>query len=232
MQKSSGSYKLEEQNVKLTKGGETSIVYAVPSKLRDPSTLLIIAHGAGGPMHSPFIRFFHTELAKQGFIAVKFNFPYMEAGRKVPDRKDVLEESYRTTIEQARNHIANGSRIFIGGKSMGGRIASQVAAADATDVEGLFFLGYPLHPPGRVDQLRDQHLYKIKKPMLFMSGTRDSFARKDLLEKVIQRIGPNAQLHWIKGGDHSFKTPRSKSGISEGTQEALTVLLEWLENTS
>lgn len=232
MQESSGSYKLEEQNIKLTKGGETSIVYAVPSKLRDPSTLLIIAHGAGGPMHSPFIRFFHTELAKQGFIAVKFNFPYMEAGRKVPDRKDVLEESYRTTIEQARSHIANGSRMFIGGKSMGGRIASQVVAADGTDVEGLFFLGYPLHPPGRVEQLRDQHLYKIKKPMLFMSGTRDSFARKDLLEKVIQRIGPNAQLHWIEGGDHSFKTPESKSGILEGTEEALSVLLEWLENTS
>ena len=119
--------------------------------------------------------------------------------------------------------------MFIGGKSMGGRIASQVVAEDVTDVDGLFFLGYPLHPPGRVDQLRDQHLYKIKKPMLFLSGTRDSFAGKDLLEKVTRKIGPNAQLHWIEGGDHSFKTPGAKSGISGGTQEALGVLLEWLE---
>ena len=180
-------------------------------------------------MHSPFVRYFHTELAKHGFIAVKFNFPYMEAGRKVPDRKDVLEGSYKTIIEQAKSHTDNGSRMFIGGKSMGGRIASQVVAADGIDVDGLFFLGYPLHPPGRVDQLRDQHLYTIKKPMLFLSGTRDSFAGKDLLEKVIHTIGPNAQLHWIEEGDHSFKTPGAKSGISGGTQEALGVLLEWLE---
>ena len=229
MQEPSASYKLEEQKVKLSKGGETSIVYALPTKLRDPSTSLIIAHGAGGPMHSPFIRYFHTELAKRGFIAVKFNFPYMEAGRKVPDRRDVLEGSYRTIIEQVRSHMGNGSRMFIGGKSMGGRIASQVAAADGIEVDGLFFLGYPLHPPGRVDQLRDQHLYKIKKPMLFLSGTRDNFAGKDLLENVTHKIGPNAQLHWIEGGDHSFKTPGAKSGISDGTQEALGVLLEWLE---
>lgn len=229
MQESNASYKLEEQKVKLSKGGETSIVYAVPNKQRDPSTCLILAHGAGGPMHSPFIRYFHTELAKHGFIAVKFNFPYMEAGRKVPDRKDVLEGSYRTIIEQVRSRVDSGSRMVIGGKSMGGRIASQVVAADGTDVDGLFFLGYPLHLPGRVDQLRDQHLYKIKRPMLFLSGTRDSFAGKDLLENVTHKIGPNAQLHWIEAGDHSFKTPGEKSGISGGTQEALGVLLEWLE---
>jgi uncharacterized protein len=229
LQESSASYKLEEQKVKLSKGGETSIVYALPNKLRDPATCVIIAHGAGGPMHSPFIRYFHTELAKQGFITVKFNFPYMEARRKVPDRTEVLEGSYKTTIEQARNSTHKSNRLFVGGKSMGGRIASQVVASDDTDVDGLFFLGYPLHPPGRTEQLRDQHLYKIKKPMLFLSGTRDNFARKDLLEKVVGNIGPNAQLHWIEGGDHSFKVPSDKPGFSEGTREALSVLLEWLE---
>lgn len=228
MQESSASYKLEEQKLKLPKGGETSIVYAVPSKLRDPSTCLIIAHGAGGPMHSPFVRYFHTEFAKQGFIAVKFNFPYMEARRRVPDRTDVLEGSYKTAIEQARNHTGGSRRMFVGGKSMGGRIASQVVAGNGVNVDGLFFLGYPLHPPGRTEQLRDQHLYKIKKPMLFLSGTRDNFARKDLLETVVGKIGPNARLHWIEGGDHSFKTPDEKSGISEGTKEALALLLEWL----
>lgn len=109
---------------------------------------------------------------------------------------------------------------------MGGRIASQVAAKDGVDVNALFFLGYPLHPPGRTEQLRDKHLYSISKPMLFISGTRDNFATKDLLERVVAKIGPNAQLDWIENGDHSFKT-RDSTG-SEGTNKALTILLEWV----
>ena len=182
-------------------------------------------------MHSPFIRYFHTELAKNGFIALRFNFPYMEARRKVPDRRDVLEASYMTIIQQARNSKPKPQRLFIGGKSMGGRIASQVVASDGVEVDGLFFLGYPLHPPGKTDHLRDEHLYKIKKPMLFISGTRDSFARKDLLEKVVSKIGPTAQIHWIESGDHSFKTPDPKTTGSRGTEQALAALLEWLETT-
>ena len=230
MEASIESYRLEQSTLKLAKGGETSIVYGIPSKVRDPATCLIIAHGAGGPMHSPFIRYFHTELAKQGFITVKFNFPYMEAHRKVPDRTDILEGSYRAVIEQARQNKQDPDRIFIGGKSMGGRIASQVAATDGVDVDGLFFLGYPLHPPGRTEQLRDAHLYQITRPMIFLSGTRDSFAGKSLLEKVVARIGPNAQLHWIENGDHSFKRPGEKPAHTEGTQEALSALLGWLRS--
>jgi predicted alpha/beta-hydrolase family hydrolase len=224
-----GSYKLEESKVKLGKDGETSVIYAVPAKMRDPSTSLVIAHGAGGPMHSPFIRFFHTELAKQGFLAVKFNFPYMEARKKVPDRTPVLEESYQTIIEEVRKSSHQTSRIIIGGKSMGGRIASQVAANGRVDVNGLFFLGYPLHPPGKTEQLRDTHLYGIRKPMLFLSGTRDNFARKDLLERVVAKIGSNAQLNWIENGDHSFKTSNAK-GNDLGASKALTILLGWLES--
>ncbi len=179
-------------------------------------------------MYSPFIRYFHTELAKRGFLTVKFNFPYMEARRKIPDRRQVLEESYRTIIEKVRSSKYEPSSLFIGGKSMGGRIASQIAA-DGVDIDGLFFLGYPLHPPGKTDSLRDEHLYRIKEPMLFLSGTRDSFARKDLLETVVSRIGPNAQVHWIQDGDHSFKTPEEKAGASRAYQEALGVLVDWVE---
>lgn len=178
-------------------------------------------------MHTPFIRYFHTELSKQGFLTVKFNFPYMEARRKVPDRRPILEESYRLIVEQARSSRYKPSTMFIGGKSMGGRIASQIAA-DGTDVDGLFFLGYPLHSPGRTESLRDEHLYRIKKPMLFLSGTRDSFARKDLLEQVVSKIGPNAQIHWIPEGDHSFKMPGEKGGVGKACQEALGVLVEWV----
>ena len=216
---------------KLVRGGETSIVYGVPSKIHDPSTCLIIAHGAGGPMHTPFIRYFHTELAKRGYLTVRFNFPYMEAHRRVPDRREILEESYRTIVDQARNGRQKPSRVFIGGKSMGGRIASQIAA-NGEDVNGLFFLGYPLHPIGKIDQLRDEHLYKIRKPMLFVSGTRDSFARRDLLEKVVTKIGPSATVHWIHDGDHSFKTPDAKTGSTDTLQEALSSLVNWLQTTA
>ena len=228
MQEFPESYRLEQAKIKLVRGGETSIVYGVPSKIHDPSTCLIIAHGAGGPMHTPFIRYFHTELAKRGFLTVKFNFPYMEAHRRVPDRREILEESYRTIVDQSKNNSHKPSRMFIGGKSMGGRIASQIAA-NGVDVNGLFFLGYPLHPIGKTDQLRDEHLYRIKKPMLFVSGTRDSFARKDLLEEVVSKIGPNAKIHWVQNGDHSFKTPEAKKGSGDTLQEALASIVDWLQ---
>jgi len=179
-------------------------------------------------MHTPFIRYFHTELAKRGFLTVRFNFPYMEARRRVPDRREVLEESYRAIVERAKNGNHKQDRLFIGGKSMGGRIASQIAA-NGVDMNGLFFLGYPLHPIGKTDQLRDEHLYKIKKPMLFVSGTRDSFARRDLLEKVVSKIGSNAQIHWIENGDHSFKTPDAKTGSIDTLQEALASLIDWFQ---
>jgi uncharacterized protein len=231
LQESSESYRLEQAKIKLVRGGETSIVYGLPSKTHDPSTCLIIAHGAGGPMHTPFIRYFHTELAKRGFLTVKFNFPYMEAHRRVPDRREILEESYRTIIDQAKNNRPKPSRMFIGGKSMGGRIASQIAA-NGVDVNGLFFLGYPLHPIGKTDQLRDEHLYRIRKPMLFVSGTRDSFAREDLLETVVSKIGPNAEIHWIQNGDHSFKTPDAKKGSADTLQEALASLLAWMQRVA
>jgi predicted alpha/beta-hydrolase family hydrolase len=146
----------------------------------------------------------------------------------VPDRREILEESYRTIVDQAKNSRSKPSRMFIGGKSMGGRIASQIAA-NGVDVNGLFFLGYPLHPIGKTDQLRDEHLYRIKKPMLFVSGTRDSFAREDLLEKVVSKIGPNAEIHWIQNGDHSFKTPDAKKGGADTLQEALASLLDWMQ---
>ena len=229
MDETSSPIKLEQAKIKLSTGIETSIVYGLPAKIRDPTTFIIIAHGAGGPMHSPFIRYFHTELAKSGFLTLKFNFPYMEARRKFPDSREILEQSFRTIIDQAKNGKYKPERVIIGGKSMGGRIASQVAANDGVDIDGLFFLGYPLHPLGKTERLRDEHLYRIRKPMLFLSGTRDGFAKRELLERVLAKIGANAQVHWIENGDHSFKTPDTKTVNPDGTGEALAALLGWLE---
>src|SRR5215813_7393432 len=172
----------------------------------DGRTAIILAHGAGQGMHSPFMTYFHSELANRGFLSVKFNFEYMDAKRHVPDPQPKLQARYRTVVE---NVLAKHkpARLVIGGKSMGGRVASYIAG-DTPGVNGLVFLGYPLHAPGKMDQLRDQHLYALKIPMLFISGTKDTFAERGLLEKVVAKIGANATLVWVEGGDHSLKRRR------------------------
>ena len=177
-------------------------------------------------MYSPFISYFHTELARKGLLTVKFNFPYMEARKKVPDKRVILEASYRRILEEVRSSKYKPSRMFIGGKSMGGRIASMIVA-EGEDVNGLFFLGYPLHPPDRQDRLRDEHLYKIDKPMLFVSGTRDNFANRDLLAKVTAKL-PTAKVHWIEGGDHSLNKGNGKEELARTYEEVIGILSDWV----
>jgi len=216
----------EKAKLKLENGGEISLVYGVPSTVLPDSDCFILAHGAGGPMYSPFITHFHTALAEKGFLSVKFNFPYMEARMKVPDKREALEACYRRVVDEVRASRHKPRHVFIGGKSMGGRIASQIAAK-GVDVRGLFFLGYPLHPIGRPEQLRDEHLYKIGRPMLFVSGTRDAFATKGLLEEVVSKLGSGARIHWINGGDHSFSKPEGKKMVDTTYEEVLQVLVDW-----
>jgi predicted alpha/beta-hydrolase family hydrolase len=173
----------------------------------DGRAAVILGHGAGQGMNSPFMDYFHKELASRGVLSVKFNFEYMENGRKVPDPQPKLQARYRQVIaEVAAEHSPH--KIVIGGKSMGGRVASYVAG-DAPGVSGLVFLGYPLHPPAKTAQMRDAHLYALNLPMLFVSGTKDTLAERPLLEGVIQKIGDRATLHWIEAGDHSLQVRRS-----------------------
>ena len=207
-------------------GRSMSLVYGIPESALEPSSCMVIAHGAGGPMYSPFITHFHSELARNGILTVKFNFPYMEAKKKIPDRMDILKKSYARILDDIKSRPHLPGRIFVGGKSMGGRVASMLAA-DGADVDGLFFLGYPLHSPGNFGTLRDEHLYGIGKPMLFVSGTKDTFARKDLLETVLAKIGSNAQVLWVEGGDHSFKGRGGKLELAETYKTVLARLLGW-----
>ena len=157
----------EERIVLKTNHHQSEGVLLIPAKEKKEG--VILAHGAGSDMNSEFISFFHERIAEAGYRCMKFNFPYSHNKKKVPDPQAVLQSIYRKAIE-----AISLDRVVIGGKSMGGRIASYVA--DAESVQGLLFLGYPLHPPGKPDQLRDQHLYTIRKPMLFISGTKDPFA--------------------------------------------------------
>jgi predicted alpha/beta-hydrolase family hydrolase len=185
----------------------------------DGKVAIILAHGAGQGIQSPFMRFFDEALTKRGFLSVQFNFDYMEQGRKIPDAQPKMQEKYRQVVrEVAAKHKPR--KIIIGGKSMGGRVASYVAA-DMDEVSGLVFLGYPLHAPGKQDKMRDAHLYEIKKPMLFLSGTKDTFAEKPLLERVVSRIGEYATLVWTEKGDHSLKVGKTGTAPLEAAADEI-----------
>ncbi len=168
---------------------------------------LVLAHGAGAPMDSPFMAAFAAGLAAEGIRVARFEFPYMAArrrdGRKrPPDREAVLLEAWRQVIAQL-----GPEGLAIGGKSLGGRMASMVA--DETAVRGLVCLGYPFHPPGRPDKLRTAHLETIKTPTLIVQGTRDPFGTAEDVKGY--RLSPAVRLHWAEDGDHGL-APRKASG--------------------
>ncbi|MGA9770598.1 MAG: alpha/beta fold hydrolase [Blastocatellia bacterium] len=201
----------------------TAFIYPADKKTRARVTLLL-GHGAGADQTSNFMVSFAIGLQARGIDVVTFNFLYTEQGRRAPDRNDKLESAYRAAIAAVKtDRRLKQNRLMIGGKSMGGRIASQVAAEGVEDLAGLVFLGYPLHPPGKPEKLRIEHLPKIHKPMLFVQGARDSFGTPDELQPVIKKI--KASLYSIEGGDHSFtvakRWPVSQEQVYEAAQEEI-----------
>ncbi len=185
-----------------------------------PATLLL-AHGAGAPMDSPFMAAIATGLAQRGWRVVRFEFPYMARARgtgrrAAPDRLPVLEQAFREQVARE----AGAGPLLIGGKSLGGRVASllveELAAAGA--VRGCLCLGYPFHPPGRPAQLRTAHLEGMRAPTLILQGERDSFGRRD--EVAAYPLGPGVQLAWLPAGDHSFKPTRSSGHTEDGNLAA------------
>ncbi len=200
-----------------------------------PDTTLILAHGAGAPQTHPFMTAFARGLSSRGIGIVTFNFLYKERGGRAPDPAARLEACYRSVIAAVRERQPRaGRRLLVGGKSMGGRIASQVVAADtragaSPGVDGLVLLGYPLHPPGRPDKLRDAHLPAITAPMLFVQGSRDTFGTPDELRPVLAGCTA-AELFVVDGGDHSFKM-RGKSAPTETAIHARVqdALRDWID---
>jgi predicted alpha/beta-hydrolase family hydrolase len=196
----------------------------------DGRAIVVLAHGAGAGMRSDFMAFQADALAAAGLLCLRFEFPYMQAGRKAPDKAAVLEDAWRKVADGARAE-ASGRPLVLGGKSMGGRIASQAVAAGAP-ADGLVLHGYPLHPPGRPDRVRMAHLPDVKVPMLFVEGTRDSFCPLDTLRDVIAETKVDATVAVIDDGDHSFKV-RASSGRS--TKDAWAEVAErtvaWIDST-
>ena len=192
----------------------TTIAYPATTQDRAGVTL-ILGHGAGAGQTSDFIVRFAHGLAARGIDVITFNFLYREQGRWIPDPNDRLEACWRAVIDAVRERMKSGAHeLAIGGKSMGGRIASQVAASGVGDLAGLVFLGYPLHPPGRPDRLRAKHLPDIKAPMLFVQGSRDTFGTPDELRPIIAPLEPPADLYVVEDGDHSFKV-RKSAGVGQ-----------------
>jgi predicted alpha/beta-hydrolase family hydrolase len=180
-------------------GAETSAVLdrAIGA---EGKALFVAGHGAGSDMNHRSMLKLSEILRGSGFDVVRFNFFYREKGAGPPDRMPKLQVCFSAVVERARREVP-GKKLIIGGRSMGGRVASMLAA-EGFACDGLLLLAYPLHPPGKPEKLRDAHLPKISVPVLCINGTRDALCQKDLMTKAIDGLG--WQMQWLEGKDHSF----------------------------
>jgi len=201
--------------------------------LHEPATngpaiaTFVCAHGAGGNMHDRGMQAVAKELRGRGLDVVRFNFPYSEKKSGRPDPMPVLRSRIEEVVAQVR-----APRTIIGGRSMGGRAASMLAA-DGFDVDGLLLLAYPLHPVGKPEQLRDAHLPRITMPTLCLNGTRDALCRLDLMDAVVPRLGANFQMHWLEGADHSFHVLKSSGRTDANVMSEIgDATYPWLQEIS
>ena len=207
------------------------VVSAQVSKAPGPGMpALVLTHGAGGDTDEATLASLHLRVVEElRWSAVRFRFPYRDAGKKRPDRPAVLEATWRAVVDWARSDAGlAASHLAAGGRSMGGRIASMVAAAGAP-VDACVFLAYPLHPSGNREKTRTAHLADIPCPMLFVAGDRDSLSHLDLLEPVVERLGAGAALHVVAEGDHSFRVRKSSGRTTaDAHAEVVDTVLDWL----
>lgn len=194
----------------------------------DARSLLVLAHGAGAGMRHPFMTAVSMELATHGIATFRYQFPYMEQKSRRPDPAPILQVTVRSAISTAMSH-AKGLPVFAGGKSMGGRMTSRALAEEHLDeVQGIVFLGFPLHPPGKPSTERGDHLDNVKVPMLLIQGTKDEFADLSLLTPVCTKLGPRSTLHLINDANHGFHVPK-KSGRSDADilTEIADTIAQW-----
>jgi predicted alpha/beta-hydrolase family hydrolase len=192
---------------------------------------VIFAHGAGNDMFNPLLVHMANVLEQAGYLCVRFNFPYRDRGRRNPDSDDVLMATWMSVYQYFKNHPSyQPARIVAAGKSLGGRIATQAQSAGFLETNGMILLGYPLHPPGKKDILRDAHLHKLTVPLLFFEGSHDPFCDVAILRDVLGRIQAPSTVEVIEGADHSFKA-HAGSPITEEQIYAriLGRTLNWLE---
>ena len=224
----------KEDHLKLTVPdvGEVSALWLRPANAR---WLLVLAHGAGAGMSHPFMERLAIELARAEVATFRYQFPYMEQRRRVPDSPPVLKSVVRAAV-RAAGQTAPELSILAGGKSMGGRMTSSAAAENSPEFEnvrGLVFFGFPLHPPGRPGTQRGEHLAQVGIPMLFLQGTRDQFADLKLLRPVCSNLGARATLREIATADHSFHVLKSSGKTdAEVMIELVQSVRAWAEGLS
>jgi len=223
---------IESVAIPLGEGRAVSGVLAVPEGFRaGEGTGVILAHGAGNDMNHPLITSVAEGLAEAGHVTLRFNFLYRDRGLQHPDSLDVLFRTWEGAYRFLHEHPRCRPRVLVAaGKSLGGRVAAQMVAEGLLPVNRLVFLGYPLHPPGKPERLRDAHLYGIAIPMLFFAGTRDSLCDLSLLNAVLERVRAAWVLEVVEGGDHSFRVPTA-AGLSDGEihRRILERMVEWLQ---
>jgi len=188
----------------------------------------VCAHGAGGNMHDRGVQAVARELRGRGLDVLRFNFPYTERKSGRPDPMPVLQACIEAVVAQARAKLSPRA-LIIGGRSMGGRAASMLAA-DRFDADGLLLLAYPLHPAGKPQQLRDAHLPRITMPALCLNGTRDALCQRDLMEAVLPRLGRNFLMHWLESADHSFHVLKSSGRTDADVMDEMgQTVRAWLD---
>lgn len=222
----------ETIRIPVTDGEQVSAVLSLPESDQTPGPVgVILAHGAGNDMNHPLLVSLSQGLVQAGYLTLRFNFLYREKGRKRPDQQKVLEKTWLSVYHFLRDHPRyRPEKILAIGKSMGGRVAAQMVAGGLLPVTHLGFLGYPLHAPGKKENLRDSHFDHIKIPMLFFAGTRDSLCDLAALSRVLERLSAPWELEIIEGGDHSLLLPKSAGRIQEEVYEqVLQKTLAWLE---
>ena len=190
-----------------------------------PDALLVLAHGAGAGQQHPFMTTTAKGFAARGIDVVTFDFPYMREHRKIPDRAPVLEKAFQDVVAAAREW-SNATGVFIGGKSMGGRMATHLGAAGVDRLQGIIVFGYPLHPPGKPEQLRVDHLPSVKVPVLIVQGERDAFGTPKELAPVLDTMPAGAEMLPIPGGDHSLTVRGRREGV---LGEVLDAAAAWIE---
>ncbi|HYY72368.1 MAG TPA: alpha/beta family hydrolase [Candidatus Bathyarchaeia archaeon] len=210
----------DKPRIAVQSNGEVSALLVRPPTAR---WLLVLGHGAGAGMTHPFLEKLTAELAVAGVATLRYQFPYMEEGRRVPDSPKLLLATVAAAVRLA-SESAPGLPLLAGGKSMGGRMTSQAGSENLLgSVKGLVFFGFPLHPPNRPSTKRAEHLAKVGLPMLFLQGTRDTLADLTLLRPICARLGSRATLHIIPEADHSFHVLK-KSGKTDA--EVMTELAQ------
>jgi predicted alpha/beta-hydrolase family hydrolase len=222
-----------ERDLHFTVSKSSGEVSAILVRPENAHSLLVLAHGAGAGMRHTFMTGVAQSLARHGIASFRYQFPYMERGKRAPERPSILVQTVRSAIDTAREHSGD-LPLFAGGKSLGGRMTSTAASEEALPgIRGIVFFGFALHAPGKPSNERGEHLFKVGLPLLFLQGTRDKFADSTLFGPLYERLRTKgqAELHVIDGADHSFHVPKKSGRTDEDIlQELGKVVANWISN--